>query len=379
MNKAIYWCLAVIVSFAMLSTVSLNKANAVEPPPPVPPIITELKVLPGVDSFSIMNPTFSNNGKYLAAFFNADKLIRIYDIQTGNVLSELTSDILYNDRFVDGMIFTGQDDSKLIVMRAEAPLKVIDWKTKKVDTELDLGVAGNKITDFAFTPDMKYLAVGKQDGIDVWNYSEKTKNKAFLEGQRINALDISSDGKYLIYAKSGKPKDSVGTLDLSTMAMGKLPLSNLPADSMNRIPDYEVHLVDFTNGYSTIAGYLNIPAGSYQPDGPAGIYLLNTTKNTFSGPTSLSDNRLAMAEYLPKFRGILTSAFNFGANGTTSALDFINPYNMEKMKTYPNTEFKAPMLAINVNKSGDMMAAALKEADGVKLYLFSLTMPPGKN
>jgi WD40 repeat protein len=365
--------LMALFTFVLLPQVN---AQAKKPLPPVPPVITQLKVLPGVDTFSIMNPTFSNDGKYLAAFFNGEKVVRIYDVKTGQELAKLGADLLYNDKYVDGMIFTGEDSSKLIVMRAEAPLKVIDWKNMKVDTELDLGVTGYKITDFAFTPDKKYLAVAKQDGIDVWNYQDGKKNKSFFEGQKINALDISSDGKYLIFAKSGKPKDSVGVVDLTTMEVGKMPLSNLPTDEQNRLPDYEVHLVDFTNGHNTIAGYLNLPAGSFKPDGPAGVYLINTSKGSFSGPTSLSDFRLAMAKYLPPFRGVLTSAFNFGSDGSlTSALDFINPYNMQKMKTYSSTDFKAPMLAVNVSKDGKLMAAALKEPDGVKLYLYSLTMP----
>ncbi|MEW5818557.1 MAG: WD40 repeat domain-containing protein [Cyanobacteriota bacterium] len=376
MKKLMLTISGLLLMFLAILMLPHVNAQTQKPEPPVPPVIKQLKVLPGSDTFSIMNPTFSNDGKYLAAFFNGEKVVRIYDTNTGEVLATLASDLLYNDKYVDGMIFTGENNSKLIVMRAEAPLKVIDWKTLKVDTELDLGVTGFKITDFAFTPDKKYLAVGKQDGIDVWNFQDGKKNKSFFEGQKINALDISSDGKFLIFAKSGKPKDSVGVVDLTTMEVGKMPLSNLPTDEQNRLPDYEVHLVDFTNGYNTIAGYLNLPAGTFKPDGPAGVYLINTSKGSFSGPTSLSDFRLAMARYLPPFRGVLTSAFNFGNDGTvTSALDFINPYNMQKMKTYPSTEFKAPMLSVNVSNDGKMMAAALKEADGVKLYLYSLTMP----
>lgn len=377
MSRFIRYSLALAAFFACFLMSSTLDVKALEKPqPPVPPVITEVKMLPGSDTFSIMNPTFSNDGKYLAAFFNGEKIVRIYDTATGEVLSELTPEILYNDKFVDGMIFTGENNSQLIVMRAEAPLKVINWKEKTLDHELDLGVTGYKITSFSFTPDKKYLAVGKQDGIDVWNYAEGTKNKTFFEGQKINALDISSDGKFLMFAKAGKPQESVGVVDLTTMEVGKMPLSNLPTDSQNRLPDYEVHLVDFTNGYNTIAGYLNLPAGTFKPDGPAGVYLINTDKGSFSGPTSLSDFRLAMARYLSPFRGVLTSSFNFANDGTTtSSLDFINPMTMEKMKSYPSTDFKAPMLAINVSPDSKMMAAALKEADGVKLYLYSLAMP----
>lgn len=365
---------AFMTCFLMLSTVNVKALD--KPQPPVPPVITEVKLLPGLDAFSIMNPTFSKDGKYLAAFFNGEKIVRIYDTTTGQVLSELKPEILYNDKFVDGMIFTGVDNSQLIVMRAEAPLKVINWKDQTLKSELDLGVIGYKITDFAFTPDQKYLAVAKQDGIDVWNYAEGKKQKSFFEGQKINAVDISSDGKFLMFAKAGNPKDSVGVVDLTTMEVGKMPLSNLPTDSQNRLPDYEVQLVDFTSGYNTIAGYLNLPTGTFNPDGPAGIYLINTDKGSFSGPTCLSDFRLSMARYLSPFRGILTSSFNFASDGkTTSSLDFINPMTMEKMKSYPSTEFKAPMLAINVSPDSKMMAAALKEADGVKLYLYSLSMP----
>lgn len=379
MKKFISLGLGFLFVVSALIIGSTGRVEAEEPLPPVPPIIKEMKVLTGSDMYSIMNPTFSKDGKYLAAFFNGDKIIRIYDTQTGEVLSELPSNLLYNDKFVDGMSFTGEDSSKLIVMRAEAPLKIIDWKNKTVTSEMDLGVTGFKITDFAFTPDQKYLAVGKQNGIDVWNFSEGKKDKSFLDGQKINALDISSDGKFLIFAKSGKPQDSVGTVDLTTMQMGNMPLANLPADNQNKLPDYEVHLVDFTSGYNTIAGYLNLPAGTFNPDGPAGVYLINTNKGTFSGPTSLSDFRLAMAKYLPPFRGVLTSSFNFKNDGTiTSALDFINPMTMEKMKTYASTDFKAPMLAVNVSPNGKIMAAALKEADGVKLYLYTLTMPDKK-
>lgn len=376
--------LTIITLVTVLLTVSAQAANkplpqASKPLPPVPPVIKELKVLPGSDSISILNPTFSRNGKYLAAFFNNDRVIRIYDIQTGQILSELGNDVLYNGKFVDGIAFTGLEDSRLVVMRAEAPLKVIDWKNKKVETEIDLGVTGYKITDFAFTPDQKILAVAKNDGIDIWDFSTGKKNKALLEQQKINAVDISSDGKSLVFAKSGSPAESVGIFDLATMQMGKMPLSNLPAENKSKLPAYEVNLIDFTSGSNTIAGYLTMPVGTFKPDGPAGVYLINTQKSTFSGPTSLSDYRLSMAKYLTPFRGILTGAFNFKDDGTTtSALDFINPNTMEKMKTYPNTEFKAPMLSANVSADGKTMVAALKEPNGVKLYLYSLSMPEPK-
>ncbi|MGD9581929.1 MAG: WD40 repeat domain-containing protein [Vampirovibrionia bacterium] len=366
-----------LVLMVCLLMFSSGSASALDKPlPPVPPVIKEMKMLQGSDTFSIMNPTFSKDGKYLAAFFNGEKTIRIYDTSTGEVVAELTQNILYNDKYVDGMAFTGENNDQLIIMRAEAPLKVLNWKDKTLNKELDLGVTGMKITDFAFTPDQKYLVIAKENGIDIWNYPESKKEKSFFDGQKINAVDISSDGKYLIFAKAGKPKDSVGTIDLTTLDIGNMPLSNLPVDENNKLPDYEVHLVDFTNGHNTIAGYLNLPAGTFMPDGPAGVYLINTEKGSFSGPTSLSDFRLAMAKYLSPFRGVLTSSFNFGQGGkVTSSLDFINPMTMEKMKTYPSTEFKAPMLAINVSPDAKMMAAALKEADGVKLYLFSLNMP----
>jgi WD40 repeat protein len=375
MKKSVFTLL--VLGLLTITGTSLSSyAQTAKDNQPVPPVISENKVLEGTDSFSIMNPTFSEDGKYLAAFFNGDKIIRVYDTKTGEVLSVLPSDLLYDTKFVDGMIFAGPESSQLIVMRAEAPLKVIDWKNKTVVSELDLGVTGYKITDFAFTPDKKYLVVGKQNGIDVWNFSEAKKDNSFLEGQKINALDVSSDGKFLVYAKSGSPVDSVGTIDLTTMSMGKMPLSNLQGENKGQLPDYEVHMVDFVGGYNTLAGYLNLPAGSFKPDGPAGIYLIHTDKSSFSGPTQLSDFRLAMAEYLPKYNGILTSAFKFLDDGSvTSALDFINPKTMETMKTYPNTQFKAPMLSVNVSPDGNMMAAALKEADGVKLYLYNLSKP----
>lgn len=366
-----FLCFSILLGL-MISLSPVN-AQAKKDLPPVPPVITEAKMLPGTDTFSIMNPTFSKDGKYLAAFFNGEKKVRIYDTQTGQTLAELGMDILYGDKFVNGMEFTGPDNSQIIVMRAEAPLKVIDWKNLKVLNQLDLGVKGYKITSFAFTPDQKYLAVGKQDGIDIWDYQNSSKSKTLLEGQKINALDISSDGKYLVYAKSGDPKESIGTVDLTTLQMGEMPLSNLPANEQGKVPGYEVHLVDFTNGYNTLAGYLNLPAGTYVPDGPAGVYMVGN-KN-FAGPTSLSDYRLAMARYLSPFRGILTSSYNFKGQDVTSALDFINPKTMQTMKTYPNTQFKAPMLAVQVSPAANMMAAALKEPDGVKLYLFNLSKP----
>jgi len=353
------------------STVNLN---------PVAPVIKEKMVLEGSDTFSIMNPTFSNDNKYLAAFFNGQKTIRIYDTQTGKTLAELGPDILYKDKFVDGMAFSDKDSLKLIVMRAEAPLKIIDWKTKKIDSEINLGISGYKINDFAFTPDKKFLALAKANGIDIWNFAESKKIKSFLDGQKINALDISSDGKFLVYAKSGKVKDSIGTIDIINMSMGNIPLANVKNEN-NQIPDYEVQMIDYLNGYNTIAAYLNLPAGTFKPDGPAGIFIVDTStkepaKSRFSGPVKLSDYRLAIAKYLPTFRCILTSSFNFTNDGkTTSAIDLINPNTMQIIKTYSSKDFKAPMLAVSISPNNNLMAAALKESEGVKLYLYTLSMP----
>ncbi len=60
--------------------------------------IKESLPLEATDPFAITNITFSPDGRYVTAFFNGDRSLRIFEADTGKKLATLDAEILFGPK-----------------------------------------------------------------------------------------------------------------------------------------------------------------------------------------------------------------------------------------------------------------------------------------
>lgn len=346
----------------------------------VAPELKLVKTLKGEDSYSIMRPAFSRDGKLLAANLNETKSIRVWDTQTGDILADIKPEVIFgNTQLVDGLEFT-PDGNHIVVFRAGYPLKEIDWKTQSVSRTIELGINGPKIEDYAFTPDHKVLVLATPTGIDLWDYSKGSRISHLLEGEYVNSLDISRDGKFVAFGKRGPVFQSVGLLDLTSKMVSKYPLASLSAEEQKMLPNYQVRHVSFDGSNNRLlVGYMALPEGQFKPTGPAGIFLVDINTGKFTGPKPLSSNMLSFDPVTLRtpFNTTFINTFDFGGAKTASAADILSP-ELNTIKTLTEHELNAPMLTFRVSPDQKMMAGSFKEPDGkVRIRLYEI-MPEGQ-
>ncbi len=341
---------------------------------PTAPELKLVKTLKGEDSYSILRPSFSRDGKYLAAELSTTKTIRIWNVSTGEVLADIPPTLLYGDsRLVDGLEFT-PDGKQIIAMCGNNPLKVIDWQDQKVSRTIDLGLTASKIEDYKFTPDYQILAIASANGVDVWNFSKGEKIAHFLDGQHVNALDISRDGQKIAFGTNGSIEHSVGILDLATKTVENYPLVKLSDDQIKMVPNYQVRHVAFEGNNRLLVGYMALPEGAFKPTGPAGVFLADLSTGQVIGPKPLSSDMLSFDPVTlgQPFNTTFVNTFVFGAQKTASAADFLSP-NLNKVKTLTDADLNSPMLTFRVSPDQKWMAGSFKQPDGkVQMRLYEL-------
>lgn len=336
------------------------------------PELKLIKTLQGEDSYSILRPAFSKDGKFLAANLNETKSIRIWNTQTGEVLGDIKPDLLFGmNQLVDGLEFT-PDGTKLVVFRAGFPLKEIDWRKQEVTRNIELGITGNKIEDYTFTPNYQWLVLATPTGIDLWDYTKGTKETHLLDGEYINSLDVSRDGKWVAFGKRGPVEKSVGLIDLATKTVSKYPLATLTEEQREQLPNYQVRHVSFDGNNHLLVGYMALPEGQFKPTGPAGVFQVNLATGQLTGPKSLSSNMLSFdpVRLGQPFNTTFINTFDFGTGKTASAADFLGS-DLKPIKTLTDMEWQAPMLTFRVSPDQKWMAGSFKEQDGkvrVRLY-----------
>lgn len=368
-------CLSVGVPSFAAKTTSNTTTTSQETMNTVPELKL-IKTLQGEDSFSIVRPAFNKDGRYLAANLNESKSIRIWNIQTGEVLSDIPANMLYGEnQLVDGLEFT-KDSNHIVVFKAGYPLKEIDWKNKTEVRKIELGINGPKIEDYAFTPDYKLLVLATPMGIDLWDFATGNRISRLMDGQYINSLDISHDGKFVAFGKRGSIKESIGIIDLTTNKISKYPLANITEEQIKTLPEYQVRHVSFDGTTNRlIVGYMALPEGQYRPTGPAEVFMVDMSTGRITGPKTLSSNMLSFDPVTlgKPFNTTFFNTFEFDANRAASAADFLAP-NLNKIKTVTDTEFNAPMLTFRVSPDQKWMAGSFKESDGkVRMRLYEIS------
>ncbi|MEW5822056.1 MAG: hypothetical protein AB1782_17815 [Cyanobacteriota bacterium] len=324
------------------------------------------------DSFLINNIKFSEQGKYFAAFFNGKKTIKIFNSETGVMVSELGPELLFKNKSIDTLQFIGKDSSLLLVTKGRQPIKIIKWKEKKIKTEIALNINSFKINDVVLSPDNKILAVAHQKGLYILDFTQFKTHWAFFDNEDIRAIDISPDNKYLVYAKAGLSVDCVGMINLTLFEITDKPLEKLHLLSSTQALNHEIVYLDYINTNKILAAYQGIDT-LYYSDQKAGLYIINLEKNILRGPLILSGPKISMVSYLKLYDGILASSFGYKRDGTIiSDIDYANILRFDKIKTYIDLSLKNPILDVSVSPDSKTMVTAIKEKNGVSLYIYSL-------
>ncbi len=345
---------------------------------PMAPELKLIKTLKGEDSFSIVRPAFSRDGRYVAANLNEPKSIRVWNVQTGEVVSDISSTLLYGpNQLVDGLEFL--PNNHIVVFRAGFPIKEIDFQNRSVVRSIDLGIKGPKIEDYAFTPDQHWLVLATPTGIDLIDYTKGVRVSRILEDQYINSLDVSKDGRWVAFAKRGPIQEAVGLVDLNTKTVSKYPLAHVPEEQQSMLPNYQVRHVSFDpSGRNLMIGYMALPEGQFKPTGPAGVISVNIETSRIVGPRMLSSDMISFDPImLGKFNATIFNTFEMGMDRATSATDFISP-DLSMMKTMTDSDLNAPMLTFRVSPDQRWLVGSFKEPDGkVRVRLYEIT--PGQS
>ncbi len=332
--------------------------------------------LEGEDQYSILRPSFSPDGRYVAANLNETKVVRIWDSQTGKAVADIKPELLFgNMQLADGLEFS-KDGQRVIVFRAGYPLKEINWRTQEVVRSIELGVTGPKIEDYAFTPDYKWLVLATPNGVQLWDYAKGERTNAYLSTDYINSVDISNDGRWVAFGKRGKVQESVGLINLKTQKFENYPLAQLTTEQITDVPNYQVRHVSFDGPGNLLIGYMALPEGQFKPTGPAGVFRYNISENRITGPEALSSNMLSF-DPVTLGRPFNTTFFNTfdlsSMSNPISAADFMTP-GLQKIKTIGNAQFQGSMMTYRVSPDQRWMAGSFRDTDGkVRMRLYQIT------
>jgi WD40 repeat protein len=138
---------------------------------------------------------FSHNGKYLAASTYLGLYVRVWDLETGTQLAEITSEKYEPIFYFSTMAFSPDDNSLAICINGIVDL--YDTKTWSEGESWEWHQA--PITAIAYSPDGRLMATGAVDGSIVLGTSAGQK-LADLSGHTsyIKQLLFSSDGNWLM-------------------------------------------------------------------------------------------------------------------------------------------------------------------------------------
>jgi WD40 repeat protein len=163
---------------------------------------------------------FSPNGEMLATARKRDRLVTLWDLDSGEVKTVLresgsrSSGLLWN---VFSMAFS-HDGRTLAVDDMSGLVSLWDVATGDVRTQFQR--QGGRIFGMAFSPDDRLLATGQQDDtIRIWDIASAAPIAAFAGQSRTHARDVTfaSDGRMLLtcgirLATADRPRD--GALQL---------------------------------------------------------------------------------------------------------------------------------------------------------------------
>lgn len=355
---------------------------------PVPPDFVLDKQLPGEDPFWIERPTFSPDGKLVAAFLN--KTVTVWDVKSGQVVATVAAEVHGMDA-LDGLEFNN-DATRLLLLRNFQPLRYLDWKNGKVTREVPLNADPRKILDYTFSPDQSLLAVATSKGIHLWDLKKDVKLKEYIPEVPVCAVDYleftppgggarggspPKPGKVrlLAYAKPIMPPtlewtNVAGIINLDSGAITPV-LGDVPEDKkiQGKMTYFRVRWE--WGGSHLLIGYYTLP-----PSVKAGLFLVDARTFKFSSNHDLEHLAVAFdPRYLGKpFWGFEVLSYDLTANPYKTAAQFIVPTRQGLKVLDTVSEQKIPMQSISINRAGTLAAVAQKasQEDKSRLYLYKL-------
>ena len=367
--------LIITLLFTAISTNTLQAKTSKKQINQPPAIVLDL-TLKGYDSFYINNLAFSPDGIYLAAFFNGEKLIKIYNTQSGYLLSTLSANLLYKHKNIDCIAFCGPDSSHIMIMRAGQPLKIINWTTNSIVKQWPVNFKGYRIIDFAVTPDKKYIAIVSSYGIEIWDYTHGKKLKTFLPKEKITSIDISPDGNYLVYALRDKTIENIGFIDLFLFDLIENPVKEYKNLNSTYITDSEIVDLRYYSQNKIIITCQDTYFDSVEENNTATVFMIDTLKKTVKGPVKLNDYRLLSIKKLSDFGGLIAITNKIDSEGnSSSAVEFIEELHFKKIKSYSNRLFKGTIISATISNNANLMAVTIKNINSARLLLYKFVKP----
>jgi len=145
------------------------------------PAVTFQELSPDLNCFAYHHDTYSAIGT------SHDRIVRIWDVRTGQILQRLMS----NTNFVDCFFWPG--GKRVVSVSDDHSLHL--WHPETGEREEELGQAVGPITCHAFSPDHQLLAFASEDGVIriVGAYKRR------LAGHRgaVRCVDFSEDSRLL--------------------------------------------------------------------------------------------------------------------------------------------------------------------------------------
>lgn len=139
--------------------------------------------------------SMSRSGRYLATANDQLNLWRITDSLDAGSFPESGGVRLIEFSPNEDWIVTGHDSGKLMVRSMSRRIKLRETNIRAFSSK---GTRPNDISDIAFTPDNEHVLVATREDVLLWNISNGSETRQFLDGvTEVESVEISPDGKVI--------------------------------------------------------------------------------------------------------------------------------------------------------------------------------------
>ena len=376
--------LMTFLSIALLLPL-IAACHAAEAIIPVPPDFIKDKELPGEDPYWVYRPAFSPDQRYAAGFLHSSAKIVIWDLKEGKIIKEFEESI-HGMPALDGYEFS-LDGKKLLLMYRDLPLKYLDLEQGKVVKEIPINADPKKLQDYAFSPNMKLLALATNNGIKLWDLEKEKEIKVFLKGKVISSVDMvfytTPKGKtvrllaYGMFLQKGESFDEVaGIINMDSGSVTPV-LKDAPKDKIKQ-GNMTFFWVSFEHG----GGYLAVAYSVLPPVVNAGVYLVDCRTGKYLANHTLEQLILTWDMYYlwKPYYGYLINTKNMAVDPYKGSLEFLIITREAGLKVIDRTrEDVLPVQSITVSRDQKWALIALKksQADPSRVFLYKI-VPKGK-
>ena len=370
--------LGTAVSMVLFLSLQSHAAKGVVPRPPQ---FVMQKQLPGQDPYWVYRPTFSPDNRYAAGFLHSSKKIIIWDLKEDRIETQIPQS-MHGMPGLDGYEFS-KDGKNLLLIYRDYPLKFIDIFTGRLVRSIPINADPRKVYDYAFSPDMKLLALATTNGIKLWDIDKGKQLKIFLSGKAVSGLDMliyrTKKGKLvrllayglLTMGPVGRYKDVAGIIDIDS-GKSRPVLNDVPKDKVNQ-GKTTFFWVSFKHG----GGYLLVGYSTFPPQVKAGVYLVNTRTGKYLANHALDQFILTYDMYYlwKPYYGYLVCTKDMTGNPYRITTEFLVITRKSGLKVIDQTrEDKLALQSITVSRDQRWALIAIKRsgADPSRVYLYKI-------